>query len=63
MDEIVRYLCDFAAHFLSRSQVQFDTFTRAPLKKADHGRVRLKSSFFLSDQAGASDRQDDYEKN
>src|SRR5262245_45516169 len=52
MNDVVRYLCEFAAHFLSRSQVQFDTFTCAPLKKADHGRVRLQGGFLLGKRAG-----------
>ena len=41
MNDVVRYLRDFTAHFFSGSQVQLDTFTGTALKKADDGRVRL----------------------
>jgi hypothetical protein len=62
MDDVVGHLRDFASHFFSGSQVQLHSFTRAALKDAGDGRIRLQGSLFLSDQAGASNRQDGYEK-
>ena len=47
MNDVVRYLRDLAAHFLSRSQVQLDTFAGAALKKSNDGRVRLQTGFVL----------------
>ena len=47
MNDVVRYLCDLAAHFLPRSQVQLDTFTGAALKKASDRRIRLQAGFIL----------------
>ena len=47
MDDVVRYLRDLAAHFLSRSQVQLDTFAGAALKKSNDSRVRLQTGFVL----------------
>ena len=46
MNDVVRYLRDLAAHFLSRSQVQLDTFTGVALKKASDRRVGLQSWFY-----------------
>jgi hypothetical protein len=51
MNDIVRYLRNLAAHFLSGSQVYLDTFTGAALKKAHDRRVRLQSGFFLTKHA------------
>ena len=42
MNDVVRYLRDLAAHFFSGSQVQFDTFAGAALKKANDRRVWLE---------------------
>jgi hypothetical protein len=50
MNDVVCYLRDLAAHFLSGSQVQFDTLTRTALKKADDGGVWLEGGFLLSEQ-------------
>jgi hypothetical protein len=46
VNDVVCYLRDLAAHFLSGSQVQFDTFTGAALKKADDSGVWLEGGFF-----------------
>ena len=63
MDDVVRYLRDLAAHFLSRSQVQLDTFAGAALKKSNDGRVRLQTGFVLRERAGTDYRRQDYHKN
>ena len=42
MNDVVCHLRDLAAHFLSQSQMQLDTFAGAALKKADDPRVRFK---------------------
>ena len=60
MNDVVRYLCDLAAHFLSRSQVQLDTFAGAPLKKADDRRVRLQAGFILCERADTDYGRNDY---
>ena len=62
-NHVVRYLRDFASHFLSRSQVELDNFPSAALKKTDDSGIRLQGGFFLSEQAGTGDRRNnDYEK-
>ena len=60
MNDVVRYLRDLAAHFLSRSQVQLDTFTGAALKKANDCRVRLQAGFILRERAGTDYGGNDY---
>jgi len=60
MNDVVRYLCDLAAHFLSRSQVQLDTFTGAALKKASDRRVGLQTGFILRERAGTDYGGNDY---
>jgi len=60
MNDVVRYLCDPAAHFLSRSQVQLDTFTGAALKKAGDRRVRLQAGFILCERADTDYGENDY---
>ena len=52
MNDVVRYLRDLAAHLLSGSQVQLDTFACAALKKAGHRRVRLQADFILRERTG-----------
>jgi len=60
MNDVVRYLCDLAAHFLPRSQVQLDTFTGAALKKASDRRVGLQTGFILRERAGTDYGGNDY---
>ena len=60
MNDVVRYLRDLAAHFLSGSQVQLDTFASAALKKADDRRVRLQAGFILRERAGTDYGGNDY---
>jgi len=55
VDDIVSRSRDFASHFHSRSQVQFDGFSSAALKNAGYSRSGLQSSFFLSEQVGIGD--------
>jgi hypothetical protein len=56
-------LRDFAAHFLSRSQVKLDNFPSAALKKTDDRSVSLQGGLFLSKRAATTDRgHDSYEK-
>ena len=63
MNHVVRYLRDFAAHFLSGSQVELRNFPSAALKKTDHRGVRLQAGFFLSEHAATrSRRYNGYEK-
>ena len=52
MNDVVRYLRDLAAHFLSGSQAQLDTFAGTALKKADDCRVRLQGGLVLRERAG-----------
>ena len=59
MNDVVSYLRDLAAHFLSGSQVQLDTFAGAALKKADDGGVWLEGGFILSDQIRTGNRRND----
>ena len=47
MNDVVRYLRNLAAHFVSGSQVQLDTFAGTALKKADDSRVRLQGGLVL----------------
>jgi hypothetical protein len=51
MNDVVCHLRDLAAHFLSRSQMQLDTFAGAALKKADDSRVRLRAGLILRERA------------
>ena len=60
MNDVVRYLRDLAAHFLSRSQVQLDTFAGAALKKANDRRVGLQAGFILRERAGTDYGGNDY---
>src|SRR5580765_5027501 len=60
MNDVVRYLRDLAAHFLSGSQVQLDTFAGAALKKADDRRVRLQAGFILRERTGTGYGGNDY---
>ena len=63
MDDVVGYLRDLAAHFLSESQMQFDALTCAAREKADDCRVRLQSGFFLSEHTARHARGNNgYEK-
>ena len=59
-DDVVRYLGDLAAQFLSRSQVQLDTFTGAALKKANDRRIGLQTGFVLRERAGTDYGGNDY---
>ena len=52
MNDVVCHLRDLAAHFLSRSQMQLDTFAGAALKKGDDRRVRLQAGLILRERAG-----------
>ena len=52
MNDVVRYLRDLAAHFLSGFQVQLDTFAGTALKKTDDRRVGLQAGFILRKRAG-----------
>src|SRR6478609_1500134 len=63
MNDVVRYLRDLTAHFLSRSQVQLDTFADAALKKSGDRSVRLQTGFVLRERAGTDYRAQDYHKN
>jgi len=45
MNDVVRRLCNFASHFLYRSQVQLDRFARAALKDASDAGIRLQGRF------------------
>jgi len=58
MDDIVGNLFDPAANFLSRIQVQLDSFAGAALEDANDGRVGLQTDLILSGQTG-TDRCDD----
>ena len=60
MNDVVRYLRDLAAHFLSGSQVQLDTFAGAALKKADDCRIRLQARLILRERAGTDYGGNDY---
>ena len=62
MNDVVRYLRDLAAHFLSGSQVQLDTFAGAALKKADDRRVRFQAGPILRERAGTDYCGNDYRK-
>ena len=63
MDGSFAHLRDFAAHFFSRSQVQLDSFADAALKDAEHGDIRLRRGFLLSEQTGTGQRcNDDYKR-
>jgi hypothetical protein len=63
VDDVVVHLRDFAAHFLSRSQMQLDSFAGAALEDTEDGRIRLQDGFFLGEQTGTADRcNDDSEK-
>jgi len=63
MNDVIADLRDFAAHFLSRSQVKLDNFPSATLKKTDDRSVRLQSGLFLSKRAATRDRRyNSYEK-
>src|SRR4029453_12469512 len=46
-DDVVVHLRDFAAHFLSRSQMQLDSFAGAALEDTGGGRIRLQTDFNL----------------
>jgi hypothetical protein len=48
--DIVGDLSDSPSKFLSRSQMQLDSFARVALKDAEHTRVRLDGGFFLREQ-------------
>ena len=62
MNDVVGDLRDFAAHFLSRSQVKLDNFPSAALKKTDDRSVSLQGGLFLSKRAATRDRRyDSYE--
>ena len=64
MNDVVRYLCDFAAHFLSRSQVELHNFPSVALKKTDDRSVRLQGGFILGEQTGTGERcNEEREKN
>jgi hypothetical protein len=64
IDDIVGNLADSPSDFLSRSQVQLDSFARVALKDAEYSRIRLNDGFFLRGQAGTRDRRNnDSEKN
>jgi hypothetical protein len=58
MDDIVGNLFDPAANFLSRIQVQLDSFASGALQDANDGRVGLQTDLILSGQTG-TDRCDD----
>ena len=60
MNDVVSYLGDLAAHFLSGSQVQLDTFTGAALKKASDRRIRLQAGFILRERADTDYSRNDY---
>jgi hypothetical protein len=63
MNDVVGDLRDFAAHFLSRSQVKLDNFPSATLKKTDDRSVSLQGGLFLSKRAATRDRPyNSYEK-
>src|SRR5580765_293253 len=62
MNDVVRYLRDLAAHLLSGSQVQLDTFACAALKKADDRRVRLQASLILCERADTDYGRNDSNK-
>jgi len=63
MNDVVGDLRDFAAHFLSRSQVKLDNFPSATLKKTDDRSVSLQGGLFLSKRAATHDRcYNSYEK-
>ncbi len=62
MKGVVCHLRDLAAHFLSQSQMQLDTFAGAALKKADDPRVRLQAGLILRERAGTDYCGNDYRK-
>ena len=62
MDDIVGNLFDPAADFLSRIQVQLDSFAGAALEDADDGRVGLQTDLILSEQIGANCCQEECKK-
>ena len=62
MKDVVCHLRDLAAHFLSQSQMQLDTFAGAALKKADDPRVRLQAGLILRERAGTDYCGNDYRK-
>jgi hypothetical protein len=63
VNDVVRYLRNFAAHFLSGSQVELYTFSGAALEKTDDGDVPLESGLILSERrATCVHRYNSYEK-
>jgi hypothetical protein len=60
VDDIVGNLPDPSSDLFSGSQVQLDSFARVALKDAEYSRVRLYGGFFLCEQAGASNRCNNY---
>jgi hypothetical protein len=62
MDDIVGNLFDPAADFLSRIQVQLDSFAGAALEDANDGRVGLQTGLILSEQIGANCCQEQCKK-
>jgi hypothetical protein len=63
MNDVIRYLRNFAAHFLSRSQVELYTFSSAALEKTDDRGIRLQGGFILSEHAATcARRHNSYEK-
>lgn len=63
MNDVVCYLRNFAAHFLSRSQVELYTFSSAALEKTDDRDISLESGLILSEHAATcAPRYNSYEK-
>ena len=61
MDDVFGNFFDLAADFLSRIQVQLDSFAGAALENAEDRRIGLQIDFILSWQI-ATERGDDESK-
>ena len=55
MDNVFGNFFDLAADFLSRIQVQLDSFARAALENAEDRRIGLQTDFVLGEQTRTTD--------